>query len=84
MHPDNLLQPAYPVSIAVDDKNNSLVDSRDQCAAGFTKLEKASIMIASGMVSDPEWLSALTEVQITYLGETAARIAKSVLEEANK
>jgi len=83
MHPDNLLQPAYPVSIAVDDKNNSLVDSRDQCAAGFTKLEKASIMIAAGILANsPDWSEK--DLSINWVAVNSVKYAKAVLEEANK
>lgn len=49
---------------------------------GFTKLEKASLMIAQGMLSGPhKWEK---EPVLKAISVNAVAIAKAVLEEANK
>lgn len=77
---DNLLSPAYPVNLILDDKQNTYVSSLDLEAnvGGFTKLEKASLMIAQGLASDPG--NVLTD----QLAQLSVAFAKAVLEEASK
>jgi len=67
---DNLKQPAFPYIE---------YDKAASCAPGFTKLEYASLLIAQGSVAggfDPI-------DSITFASE-CVKIAKAVLEEANK
>jgi len=65
---DNLKSPAYPQPF--NDKQ-----------LGFTKLEKAALMIAQGLCAS---LKMGTSPLPTLLAETAVMVAKAVLEEANK
>jgi len=79
---DNLNQPAFPVSITIDDKMNRLIDSTETGSAGFTKLEYAALMIAQGILScsNPTTING----ESFETPKMAVLIAKRILEEANK
>jgi len=78
---ENLKFPASPLPIARHD-NGTLMTTFDvsQLDCGFTKLELASLMIAQGLQSHPNFRDAHhMEIAIK-----AVNLAKTVLEEANK
>jgi hypothetical protein len=74
---DNLKSPAYPVHIEPGDtySGHAFFD-------GFTKLEKAALMIAQGYVANGVFNG--DEQEDYELSKRAVKIAKAVLEEANK
>jgi hypothetical protein len=82
---ENLKLPAYPFAWEgkkdVDGKTEISIVTHNQ--SGFTKLEMASLMIARGMVADG-WTESVSDGQVEHIAKTANRIAKAVLEEANK
>lgn len=77
---DNLQSPAYPSILSdFDGQDNALGSSyTDPKRSGFTKLEKAALMIAQGLCADPSMDS------VDVIPELSVRIAKEILEEANK
>ena len=82
---DNFKLPAYPLPIALHNNGtlNTTLDV-DGASVGFTKLEKASIMIAQGMV-EKYWSKDLdNDKLIPAFSRLCAKIATAVLEEANK
>ena len=70
---DNLKQPAFPYIE---------YDKAASCAPGFTKLEYASLLIAQGYASNAggQWPDDV-EGAIAF---QSVKLAKAVLEEANK
>lgn len=82
---DNLRSPAYPSILSdFDGQDNALGSSyTDPKRSGFTKLEKAAIMIAAGIMSGA-WSDGITHQQVAYIKEASVLVAKGVLEEANK
>lgn len=76
---DNLKTPAYPQPLTIGSDGTVLTPlEKDSDFAGFTKLERASLMIAQGLVSDPA--NTLTDT----LAKLSVAFAKTVLEQANK
>jgi hypothetical protein len=71
---NNLLLPAYPIHTEAGHYNGHADFD------GFTKLELASLMIAQGLVSNPKFGNHEND----DIGEDSVRVAKAVLEEANK
>lgn len=78
---DNLLSPAYPSHLLLDDKQNAYVSSCDMGMAGFTKLELAALMIAAALIGK---YNLKTPEDQTIIAQLANELAKAVLEEANK
>lgn len=80
---ENLKLPAYPQPITIGTDGNILTPvGHHSDFGGFTKLEKASLMIAQGMLSGPhKWEK---EPVVKAISVNAVAIAKAVLEEANK
>lgn len=79
---DNLKRPAHPQPIAFADGNDTAQTAwgvHDDFA-GFTKLEKAALMIAQGFAYN----YAHVPGQSVAIAERAVELAKAVLEEANK
>lgn len=82
---DNLKLPAYPVTVQMEDGVTGEGHQNGHTTAqmyGFTKLEKATLMIAAGMAST--WLEEANAAQYKHLAGVAVDIAKAVIEEANK
>jgi hypothetical protein len=73
---NNLLLPAYPIG---EDDFNRFSDCRGPWT-GFTKLELASLMIAQGLIQQ----GFVAQDDIVYIKTHSVRVAKAVLEEANK
>lgn len=73
---NNLQQPAFPVP------NKLLPDGAGGWVPmmGLTKLEYAAIEIAKGIMSN----TLLADNEDEYIARDAVKIAKAVLEEANK
>jgi hypothetical protein len=82
---DNLKLPAYPVDAMEWDGCNAKIRKEGPMApwSGFTKLEKAALMIASGM-SGGVYSDGLTVQQTQHIASSSVHLAKAVLEEANK
>lgn len=85
---DNLKLPAYPGRIKIDETHKELIyeqigDGNIHQAPGFTKLEKAALMIAAGMVKEV-YTDPPGTAQIEYVAGISVQIAKHVLIEANK
>jgi hypothetical protein len=76
---DNLKLPAYPGSITGTNGFHQISAIEVQ-ANGFTKLELASLMIAQGLMANPQYVNDKDEVTAKFCTE----LAKAVLEEANK
>lgn len=76
---ENLKYPAYPLPI-ISDSKDQIFDTTDygKHNGGLTKIELASLMIAQGLCADPAMDST------NVIPELAVKIAKAVLEEANK
>jgi hypothetical protein len=72
---DNFKLPAYPIHI----ENGHYSGHAD--FDGFTKLEKASLMIAQGALSDG---TPIAEGHHQRFALECVRVAKALLEEANK
>lgn len=72
---DNLKSPAYPWT---DTRGDRL-----EFFEGFTKLEKAALMIAQGMASSGQYLTQ-SHAEHVAMANTAVSLAKAVIEEANK
>lgn len=81
---DNLLSPAYPVNLILDDKQNTYVSSLDLEAnvGGFTKLELASLMVMQGLMAGRKY--RILREEYTEMAQSSVILAKAVLEEANK
>lgn len=79
---ENLKQPAYPLPLAIDSRDQHF-DTTDygKGNGGLTKLELASLMMAQGMLSGPHTYNG---DPLEAVSTNAVRIAKAVLEEANK
>lgn len=80
---NNLELPAYPTEvqwsegrIGKDHQNGNATS----LTYGFTKLEKAALMIAAGM----DVLNYTSHADPQWMAKEAVIIAKAVLEEANK
>lgn len=71
---DNLQSPAYP---NVDSYENGNVCTPQ---SGFSKLELASLMIAQGLMATTQF----SNNRDLYIGKESVKLAKAVLEEANK
>lgn len=71
---DNLKLPAYPLGKDVPQDEFS----------GFTKLEKASLMIAQGLATRELFEMLETKNYPAGIAKLSVVIAKAVLEEANK
>lgn len=79
---DNTKLPAYPLPL-VQNEAKEIVDSSEWGGSvGFTKLELASLMIAAGLA--PVWEKKTAQDAHMHIGQASVRIAKAVLEEANK
>lgn len=77
---DNLKLPAYPLPL-VSNPEGEIKDASDwEGPTGFTKLEKAALIIAQGIVSNGDYVNKGEEL----IAADAVVIAKAVLEEANK
>lgn len=70
---DNLKLPAYPTLFY-----NEVTGAANGHSAGFTKLELASLMIAQGICAET------CDRGHTFIASESVKIAKAVLEEANK
>lgn len=79
---DNLKLPAHPLPVAKHN-NGTLMTTLDvdTASCGFTKLEKASLMIAQGLVS--KYNLSRPEDQQT-IAQLSVELATEVLKEANK
>lgn len=82
---DNLKLPAYPSPVRYENGirvDNQIGNGGLMQEVGFTKLELASLMIAQGYASNPggEWGDEPEEA----IAFQSIRLAKAVLEEANK
>lgn len=71
---DNLKLPAYP---NIDSYENGNICTPQ---SGFTKLELASLMIAQGLMSSTQF----SDNKDNYIATQSVKLAKAVLEEANK
>lgn len=79
---DNLKRPAYPQPLTIGSDGSVLTPwQHHEDFAGFTKLEKAALIIAQGIMA--RGLYTQNQYQ-GYVAEPAVMIAKAVLEEANK
>lgn len=80
---DNLKLPAYPLPIALHNNGtlNTTLDV-DTASVGFTKLEKAALMIAQGLASN----STIDANNFHWrtIAIQSVDIARMVIEEANK
>lgn len=80
---DNLIRPAQPQPIAPYPENTGGFETAwgvHEDFAGFTKIEKAALMIAAGDVGSYDQGIANPEKWAT----TCVKLAKAILEEANK
>ena len=79
---NNLTRPASPQPIAFHPESPDPQTSWGvhEDFAGFTKLEIAALMIAQGLVADPN-VSGST---LNTVPEMAVKLAQAILEEANK
>lgn len=68
---DNLKSPAHPI---INDEGSH--EDRE-VHYGFTKLEKAALMIAQGMMAHSKYTT-------DFVAPKAVEIAKAILQEANK
>lgn len=80
---ENLKSPAYPVVVANESNNKDnahQIGNYEFQEHGFTKLEKAALMIAAGYVAatPPD-----NPINPESVAEFSVRIAAAVLEEAN-
>jgi hypothetical protein len=80
---ENLKLPAYPLPLA-NVREGEVTDTGDYCKdnRGFTKLELASLMIAQGIAN--MWGVRTDTGSDDIIAIVSVRIAKAVLEEANK
>lgn len=82
---DNLKSPAYPQQtweeISINREHNQIATYTDSRYPGFNKLEKASLIIAQGLVSKYN-LSSPADQKI--IAQLAVELATEVLKEANK
>jgi hypothetical protein len=76
---DNLKLPAYPQMDWHQTEDGRIVY---QTIGGFSKLEKASLMIASGIANI--WGLRTDQDTSDIIAEVSVRIAEAVLEKANK
>jgi len=74
---DNLKLPAYPL---INQEGPSLEDR--EVFKGFTKLEKAAVEIAAGMVQGT-WVDGMTTQQLDLVKETAISVARAILKECS-
>jgi len=78
---DNLKLPAYPQPITMGSEGDILIPvMHHPDFGGFTKLEYASLMIAQG-IAQREFVDTGDR---DYISMRAVKLAKAVLEEANK
>lgn len=77
---DNLKSPAYPELVSTN-KPAYGPNFTHNTTGGFTNLELASLMIAQGMLSGPHTFEGDV---LEGVSKNAVKIAKAVLEEANK
>lgn len=77
----NFEAPAYPLPIVMNDKGE-MFDTTDygKSNAGFTKLEFASLMIASSCIGNPNLANNSDE----YIAKLSVSLAKAILEETAK
>jgi len=84
---DNLKRPASPQPIAFSGDNTVARTAWGvhEDFAGFTKLEKAALIIAAGMLGtiNTKWI-AQEKDSASIISKDAVMIAKAILEEANK
>lgn len=78
---DNLKSPAYPVIDWKQINDGTIVY---QSEGGFTKLEKAALMIAQGLLSGGNGANIIINGTAHSLTTAAIETAKSILELANK
>jgi|HubBroStandDraft_3_1064219.scaffolds.fasta_scaffold08371_2 hypothetical protein len=77
---ENTRLPAYPLPL-VQNSEGDVKDASDWGGnMGFTKLELASLMIAQGLMSN----TLFCDNEDNYIARDAVKLAKAVLEEANK
>jgi len=79
---DNLKRPAYPQPLTLGSDGSVLTPwQHHEDFAGFTKLEKAALIIAQGMCSNSklEYNNAFKDIP-----SQSVKLAKAVLEECNK
>ena len=81
---DNLELPAYPLPL-VGNHEGEVKDASDWEGSniGFTKLELASLMMASGMIQGA-WTDGFPTGQMDNIKVESVKLAKAVLAEANK
>lgn len=76
---ENFKLPAYPATEWSQLPDGTIV--YNTTSEGFTKLEKAALMIAQGFMSNSRLQGEIVPVDLASL---SVLIAKAVLEEANK
>jgi hypothetical protein len=78
---ENFKLPAYPLPMIQGP--SEVWDAKDfnNDNGGFTKLELAALMIAQGLVN---WKEGANSSNREFIASESVRIAKIVLEEANK
>lgn len=84
---ENIKLPAHPQPIAFYPGNETCqtTANHDWDMSGFTKLEKAALMIAQGHVNNFDMGNGIATKQfLTAFSEKCVSIAKAILEEANK
>lgn len=79
---DNLKLPAYPLPIALHNNGtlNTTLDV-DWASVGLSKIERASLMIAQGLVSK---YNLSTQQDQAIIAQLPVELATEVLKEANK
>lgn len=78
---ENIKSPAYPhISYEANGQNGTgMYTSED----GFSKLEKAALTIAAGMVASNNYVVTMHS-EHPHMAITAVSFAKAILEECNK
>lgn len=77
---DNFKLPAYPEQVMIHPHTQEVftANQMNSWTGGFTKLEKAALMIAAGMANRPEYY------KIEEIASFSVTIAEAVLLQANK
>lgn len=83
---NNLELPAHPTEVQWSEGRIGKLHQNGNATYltyGFTKLEKASLMIAANM-SAQIYSDGMTDQQLDHIKRSSVAVAKAVLEEANK